>query len=107
MISKGEKEKQRKDLNKFIEQNVQGINKKGLIPGRIRVSIPSDSVHKILDIIQAVSIPPNQKRGIIRDNIKNLISGITRDFHLKFKPKLSKHARQSFLRIINRVCHRA
>ena len=30
MISKGEKEKQRKDLNKFIEQNVQGINKIGL-----------------------------------------------------------------------------
>ena len=27
MISKGEKEKQRKDLNKFIEQNVQGIKK--------------------------------------------------------------------------------
>ena len=27
MISKGEKEKQRKDLNKFIGQNVQGINK--------------------------------------------------------------------------------
>ena len=25
MMSKGEKEKQRKDLNKFIEQNVQGI----------------------------------------------------------------------------------
>ena len=30
MISKGEKGKQRKDLNKFIEQNVQGINKIGL-----------------------------------------------------------------------------
>ena len=30
MISKGEKEKQRKDLNKFIELNVQGINKIGL-----------------------------------------------------------------------------
>ena len=30
MISKGEKEKQRKDLNKFIEQNVQGINKIGV-----------------------------------------------------------------------------
>ena len=30
MISKGEKEKQRKDLNKFIEQNVHGINKIGL-----------------------------------------------------------------------------
>ena len=30
MISKGEKEKQRKDLNKFIEHNVQGINKIGL-----------------------------------------------------------------------------
>ena len=30
MISKGEKEKQRKDLNKFVEQNVQGINKIGV-----------------------------------------------------------------------------
>ena len=30
MISKGEKEKLRKDLNKFIQQNVQGINNIGL-----------------------------------------------------------------------------
>ena len=30
MISKGEKKKQRKELNKFIEQNVQGINKIGV-----------------------------------------------------------------------------
>ena len=30
MISKGEKEKQRKGTNKFIEQSVQGINKIGV-----------------------------------------------------------------------------
>ena len=30
MISKEEKEKQRMDLNRFIEQNVKGINKTGL-----------------------------------------------------------------------------
>ena len=30
MISKEEKEKQRKDLNKFIERNVKGINKIGV-----------------------------------------------------------------------------
>ena len=30
MISKGEKEKQRKKLNKFSEQNVQGTNKIGV-----------------------------------------------------------------------------
>ena len=46
MISKGEKEKQRKDLNKFIEQNVQGINKIGLHKkgGGGRISFMNDQM---------------------------------------------------------------
>lgn len=75
------------------------------IAWRITIFPANDAIDKILKIIKTVPVFPNQQSRIRRNNIECFVTGFSENLDLEFKSKFPKHARKSFLRIINRVCH--
>ena len=68
-------------------------------------SIARDAIDEILDIVQPITVLPDQQGRIRRDNIQSFVPGFSGHFDFKFKSQLPKHARESFLRRFQRVCH--